>query len=195
MPKVKWGGDDALDADTIDNAETGFVPYAGEIPPAGVYRFRLERCRKVEFNSGNPGLKNLLLLDGSWKSEHEQYDGCPLWDNLVATRAAAGFVKAFCIAIGVTSREFISSTLVDDEANVTKIGNVKVTDAGLLVYVNVKRGRQDADSPWRLERNGAGYIPVSDVADEDEKAAANGGKKAKKGKEKTKASKGSEPPF
>lgn len=193
--KVKWGGDDVATEQDINEAEAGFAPYAGPIAPSGVYRFKVERVRFTEFASGNFGLKVLLLLDGSWRKEHAQYDGCPLWTNVVNVKAAAGFVKAFCDAIGVTSKEFLSAMVIDDDKNVVTIGRKKISGQGLLVFANTKRSKQSEDSPWRLEGAGTCFIPAPANAEaeepEDESADADAaeeptGKKSKKDKGKGK---------
>jgi hypothetical protein len=216
MPKVKWGGAEVATASDIDNAEMGFTPYAGDIPPNGVYRFRIERAKQEIFGSGNHGLKVLLTLDGSWKPAHAKYDGCPVWTNVVNTKAAAAFVRAFCEAIGVTSAHFLNATVVDTDKVVTSIGPVKVAGQGLIVYANCKRGKYEEDGPWRLEGVGTTFIKAPAGADEEsapdgpqdgdvEDAPAEGKKKkgkkggkdkaGKKGAESAAAAEDKDPPF
>lgn len=201
MPKVKWGGEDVATATDIDEAESGFTPYAGDIPASGVYRFRLARAKHITFGTGNQGLKVLLTLDGSWKPEHRKFDGCPCWVNVVNTKSAASFVKAFCDALGITSKEFLTSMVIDDDEVVQTIGRTKIADQNLLVYANVKRGRYQADDPWRLEGQGTTFLPLRDedaeeVADDEpeEEAPKAKGKKGKKDKAKATAE-AEEPPF
>ena len=217
MAKIKWGvgSGEALTAADVDSADVGFTPYAGDIPPAGVYRFTLKRSKFTTFeSSGNQGLTNLFELDGSWKAEHRKYDGCPMWDRVTFTKAAAGFVKAFAEALGVSSRDILNNVITDDEQLVTKIGAKKIADQDLVFYINVKRGRQTSEDPWRLERQGAGYLPLREDADDEADDEADGdgqepsmpvGREAEEGKAKkvkagSKAKKGKaaaedEPPF
>jgi len=176
MPKVKWeaaAADDALTASDVDSAESGFTPYSGDLPPAGVYRFKLKRVKVETFGTGNMGLKVLMELDGSWKDAHRKYDGAPVWANVVFTKGAAAFVKAFGSAIGVTSAALLSNVVTDEKDLVTKIGTKKITE-DTVVYANIKKGRQDAESDWKSELNGTGFLPApvaSDAADEDEGSA------------------------
>jgi hypothetical protein len=201
MPKISWNAADEeqiLTADDIDNAEDGFTDYAGDIPPGGVYRFKIKRIKFTEFNSGNQGYLVLMELDGSWKPAHRKFDGCPLWDRVTMTKAAANFAKAFAAGIGVSSADLISRTIVDEDGVVTKIG--KVVPEGKLVYVSVKRGEYNGE--FRLETANTGYQVVDEAtedtdADEDEakpaKAKAKAGKAAKGGKKSK--NEDDEPPF
>lgn len=166
MPKISWAAadeDDLLTAEDIDEAEEGFKPYAGEIPTGGVYRFKWRRAKYKEFGSGNQGLEVLLLLDGSWKPTHRKFDGCPLWDRVVMTKGAAGFVKAFAAALGVSSSDMTSRVVVDEDGIVTKIGK-RTIDEDIELYVAVKRGSYN-DEP-RLEIAGTGYVVLE--TDDDE---------------------------
>lgn len=159
MPKVSWDGmdeDTRITADDIDSAEEGYTAYAGEVPPGGVYRFRVKRAKYTEFNTGSLGLNVILELDGSWKEAHRKYDGCTVWDRIVMTKAAASFVKAFAAGIGVSSTDLVSRVITDEDGYVTKIGKKTLADA--IVYVAMKRGRYN-DEP-RLEKAGTGYQVV-----------------------------------
>lgn len=197
MPKIKWEAaddDQILTADDIDSAEDSYEAYAGDIPPGGVYRFKWGRAKYTEFGTGNQGFNIRLSLDGSWKPDHKEYDGCQLWDRVVMTKAAAGFVKSFAAALGVTSSDLISKVVVDEEGYVTKIGS-KTIDEDIRLYVLVKRGSYN-DEP-RLEKSGTGYQIVEESGDpwaEKAPAATKKDKKDKKGKKGGKAI-DDEPPF
>jgi len=206
MPKVNWAGadeDELITAEDIDEAEDGYQAYTGDVPPGGVYRFKIRRARYAEFNSGNQGLNVLMLLDGSWKSAHRKYDGCPLWDRVVMTKASAAFVKAFAAGIGVSASDLVSKVIVDEDGVVTKIGRQVLEDK--TVYVAVKPGEYNGTE--RLEVAGTGYqiVETDDEPDEDgdeeearpaSKPAKTAAKKAtaKAGKGKSKAD-DDEPPF
>lgn len=199
MPKIAWEAADeneVLTADDIDNAEDGYPEYAGDIPPGGVYRFRIKWAKYTEFNSGNQGFLVLMELDGSWKPSHAKYDGCPLWDRVTMTKSAANFAKAFAAGIGVTSSDLVSRAIVDGEGRVTKIGKVEIEGKDKLVYVAVKRGEYN-DTP-RLETAGTGYQVVeASQAEAPAEDAAPGkpGKKDKAGKGKKTKAADEEPPF
>lgn len=168
MPKATWGtGDEALTAADIDGAESreGFAPYAGPLPPAGVYRFILKFAKKGESGSGNPKLQILLELDGSWKEQHAKFDKCPLWDNMPVMKSTAWRVAAFNEAIGATSADFAKGMVVDEDGKVTKIG--KVGDpSGLYVYVSVKQRAASGGYDASLQLNGAGYLPAPEDGDD-----------------------------
>jgi hypothetical protein len=166
MPKVKWGGD--LTSDAIDSAERREGgDYAGEVPPKGIYRFKIRFSKKDKAkDSGNPKLVSLLVLDGSWKKEHKQYDGCPVWDHMPVTGKTAFRVRAYCDALNISSADFMGKMVVDDDGNVQKIGKLKIADEDLLVYVSVKP-EKNTEYGDRLVLAG-GYMPFrEDEADDD----------------------------
>lgn len=164
MPKVKWGGD--LTADAINEAENrGGGEYEGKIPPRGVYRFKLRFSRKDKAKeSGNPKLVTLLVLDGSWKKDHKEFDGCPVWDHMPVSGKTAFRVRAYCDALNVTAEDFMGKMVIDDEGNVQKIGKLTVADKDLLVYATVK---PDKNPEYGERLQLVGYLPFRDEDDED----------------------------
>lgn len=170
MPKINWGGD-APTADDVESAEVGFQQYAGEIPPGGVYRFKVGRIKFKEADTGTKGLSVRLVLDGSWKSTHRKFDGCPLWDNVWITKGSAPFIKAFAQAIGVSPNDVLTKCVMDEDSVVTKIGRRTIEEDAITVYVAVRRDPNGYnDSGPRLEKAGTGYQIVDadeDDADED----------------------------
>jgi hypothetical protein len=204
MPKINWAASDedgALTAEDIDNAEDGFAQYAGDIPPGGVYRFKVRRIRFKQASTGTQGLNNLLVLDGSWKPAHAKFDGCPMWDTVWITKGSAAFVKAFAAALGVSSRDILTKVIADEDGYVTKIGT-KAIKEGMQLYVAVRKETYE-DSP-RLAIAGTGYqvVDATIVEDSDEPEAekpaakkpakAAAGKAGKKNKAKAEDD---EPPF
>lgn len=168
MPKATWGsGDQALTAADIDSVDTSqnFKPYTGSIPPSGLYRFVLRRLKQGESNNGNPKLMIIAALDGTWRAEHQKYEGCPFFDHMPVLKSTAFRVRAFTDAIGVSSVDFEKRMLLDEEGRVTKIGKWEFTGEE-LVFINVRRDPGDAANGPRLVLNGTGYLPVDDV-DED----------------------------
>lgn len=202
MPKVNWAGEgeeDILTAADIEGAEDGFQAYAGDLPPGGVYRFRIGRMKFTKANSTtSKGLNVRLRLDGSWKANHAKFDGCPLWDTVWITKGSAGFVKAFCQAIGVSAADILNKVVVDEDGYVTKIGTKPIKDDDIVVYVAVKRGEYN-DTP-RLEKAGTGYQIVEADGDTDGEETSGSAKKAApakaaKGKGKKAKNEDDEPPF
>jgi hypothetical protein len=177
MPKATWGSD--IDQEAIDSAETGRV-YTGEMPKAGPYRFKLKTLQKGTSKADNPKVKVVAFLDGSWKPEHEVYDGCPLFIDVPVMKDTAWRVKALCEGLGVTSTEFLKQMTVDGDGNIQKIGS-KVINEKTTIYVNVRTGHnQDGDD--RLEPRGPGFLPAPSESDGDDAAAEAKPKKSKKSK-------------
>lgn len=204
MPKVNWAGDgdeNALTAEDIDGAEDGWQAYTGEIPPGGVYRFKIGRIKYTKADTGTKGLNVREVLDGSWKSAHAKYNGCQLWDTVWMTKGSAAFVKAFAQAIGVSAADIISKVVTDEDGYVTKIGRKTIEADKIVVYVAVKRGSYN-DEP-RLEKAGTGYQVVETDHDEDGLTDEDAVEEAKPAKKTAKAGKGKgkakndddEPPF
>jgi hypothetical protein len=164
MPKATWG---EFSSNDIDNAEQreGFAPYAGPLPRAGIYRFTAKFMKKGVSGTGNPKLQILWELDGTWKPEHKKYDACPLWDNMPVMPSTAWRVRAFCDALGLSSKEFQTRIIVDEEGKVTKLGSLG-DPAGLQVYVNVSRRPASEGYDESLQLNGSGYLPIDDDDDD-----------------------------
>lgn len=166
MPKVKWGGD--LDQEAIENAEGRSGDYTGDLPPAGVYRFKLRSSKKDQSKEGNPKLFNVLILDGSYKPEHKKYDGCPLFEHLPVGKKTAFRVRAFCDALNIPASDFMSRMVVDDDGYVQKIGKLKVADEDLLVLVKVVVEKNDEYGDRLGFGKSGGYLPFKDDEDDDE---------------------------
>lgn len=167
MPKVKWGGDLTTDAiDSVEQRER--KDYEGKVPPKGTYRFKLRYSKKDVSGQGNPKLVSLLVLDGSWKKEHKQYDGCPFWDHMPVTGKTAFRVRAYCDALNIPSKDFMERMVVDEEGYVQKIGKLKVADEDLLVYLQVTK----EDDPEYGERlifgKRGGWLPFREDDDEEQ---------------------------
>jgi hypothetical protein len=163
MPKAKWG---AITATDIESAESNYTTYEGEIPPRGVYRFKLKQVKATESSNNNPMLKVLLILDGSWKPAHKEFDGCPSWLNVVVMDSTAFQVRAFCDAIGVSAADFLKRTVLDDDDKVIKIGKVSLADGDLLVKANCKPGEYEGNP--KLESSLLPLAEETEEEDEDE---------------------------
>lgn len=204
MPKVAWEAadeDEVLTAEDIDEAEAGYTAYTGEIPRGGVYRFLIGRMRFNKASTGSQGLSVRMRLDGTWKPAHKAYDGCPFWDRIWMTKAAAGFVKAFAMAIGVSSDDIVNKVITDEDGYVTKIGRKKIVEDEIVVYCAVKQ--ETYNDEVRLAKAGTGFQvveteePAEDEADEEppKKGAKAAPATAAKGKTKKSKKDDEEPPF
>lgn len=195
MPKAKWSNTD-LTANDVESAEAREGTYAGPLPPKGVYRFKLRYIKQEKSKAGNDMLLVFGTIDPTWKPEHKQYKGCPLFDRIVLTKDWASKLKAACAAFGVTANDFFNKSVVDDDDFITKIG-VKAIKEDMPYYVNVKIERSEDYDP-KLTTNGDGYLAAPDEADgdadSDADAAPAAGKAKKKGGKKA-ASAAEEDPF
>jgi hypothetical protein len=166
MPKATWGD---FSANDIDSAESrgGFTPYSGPIPPSGLYRFTVKQMKKGESQAGNPKIQVVMELDGTWKENHKKYDTCPLFDNMPVMKSTAFRVKAFCEAFGLTSKQFATGLITDEDGKITKLSTLG-DPAGIQVYVNVKKRPAENGYDEGLQLNGTGYLPVDDEDDDED---------------------------
>lgn len=166
MPKATWGDFSSSD---IDNAETrqGYTPYDGPIPRNGLYRFTTKLMKVGESQAGNPKIQTVLELDGSWKAEHKKFDGCPLFDNMPVMKSTAFRVKAFCEAYGITSKQFQTGIIKDEDGKITKL-SVAGDPAGIMVYINVVRRPATDQYAESIGLNGTGYLPVDEAPDDED---------------------------
>lgn len=163
MAKVKWG---SISEQDIDQAEVS-QSYAGKIPPTGVYRFILRRLKTGESGEGNPKLIIMGILDGTWRPEHKKYDGCPFFDHLAVIQSQNFKVRALCDALGVTSKQFMTQTVEDEDNNVLKIGTLKIKDEELLIYISVTKTNDPEYGEQLKPARGGGYMPAP-ADDEDD---------------------------
>lgn len=193
MVKAKWSATDVT-ADDIDNVEEDeFQPYDGPTPPAGVYRFILRYSRKRVSSKGNDMIENLLILDGSFKPEHKEYDGCPVWDYITIKKSTAARVRSFIDALGVSSSDFLNRTVVDEEDRILKIGSVKIADANLKLMVNCEL--EDSELGQRLRPRFRGYIPKRDENESVMQEEEEGEEEERPAPKKRKAQAEEDPPF
>jgi len=203
MPKQIWSGlsskmvDEAPDSVTYDD-------YEGDLPTAGAYGWDLKHMKVKTSKQDNPMVEVLWINDGERRPE---YKGAPWFDNITMIESTTWKIKQLCLAIGVSSDDFINKMVVDDEDKVTKIG--KLTTDKIHAKAKVKRA-PNQDGNMRLEF--AQYLPKKEgsaaeatepkakkskgsggAAAAAEAAPASDAKKSKKGK-KSKAA-DDEPPF
>lgn len=184
MPKAKWGAGDApLTAADIDGADQieSRTRYSGEVPPGGTYRWTIQSLKQGVSDAGNDKVIVFLTLDGTWKPNHKQWDGAPVWHHLALTQANAAFVKNFLDSIGATSADLMNGSIVDENNYITKLGKVG-EPAGIQVYATVQRRKVTAKYPDpALELSYGGYLMVTDEDDSPDAAGGDAG--------------GEEPPF
>jgi hypothetical protein len=169
VPKLKWGSD--LTSTDVEEASDG---YKGKVPPPGLYRFKLRMAQSTKSSNDNPMVVLLLILDGSWKKEHKQYEGAPLWDRITVIKTTAGRVKAFCDALNVTYDDFLAKTMSDEEGNITKVGKLKIKDEDLLLYIKTGTEKYEGEDRLKVARNGMlPFKAEDDDADSDDDSDAD----------------------
>lgn len=155
MGKVKWGGAEL--AEEIDNApESEFNEYDGPKPPRGVYRFRITKMMFGKSTNDFNQVVNFLEMDDARPSK-AQYRGFFMMDwVIVKDDGSTGFrVKPFLAALGVTPKQFVTMTVIDEEDDgqigpgftegypITKIGPKKVP--GNLVWGSIRPSKRDPE--------------------------------------------------
>lgn len=197
MPKAKWSNTDLTTDDIDEVTPDQFKRYTGPSlvgnGPA-VYKVRLGRLTKAESKAGNDKIKFMAFVDGQWREESRKYDGAPIFDDIPLTKGAAPRVRAFCDALGVTSRDLLERCVTDDQGVILKIGNKDVSgekkQVHLLLDCEIDRS---GDNP-RVRPRFRGYLPLDDEdgsgdSGEDVGTASRG----KKGKGKDKSDDGDVP--
>lgn len=166
MPKAKWGaGDNALTMDDLNNAEVpeARTRYSGPVPPSGTYRFTIGRMKKDKSQAGNDKLNIRFMLDGTWRKNHKEYDGAPVWNDLALTKGNAPQVAQFLAAIGATNADLMQKCVVDEDGYVTALGRVG-DPVGIQLYLNCERSKPTEKYPdARLQVAYGGYIMIDET--------------------------------
>lgn len=165
MPKAKWGSGDApltsADIDGADKIESR-TRYSGPVPPGGTYRFTLQSLKQGVSSEGNDKVIVFVTLDGTWKPNHKEYDGAPVWHHLALTKGNAAFVSNFLESIGATSKDLMEGAVVDENGYITKLGRVG-DPAGLQMYITTQRRKTTEKYPDpQLEVAYGGYLMIDD---------------------------------
>jgi hypothetical protein len=163
MGKIKWGG--GVTGKGIDEVDTSkqFTPYAGTVPPAGVYQFHIKILRMTLSSNNNTQLMiGLELVPRKGMPEQNKYKGYFLVDYIPVMESTQFRVRPFLDAIGVKGRDFTDRSVDDgtDKHNVTKIGNwIQNGKQFLLVSIG-----------WGADQNGnnrmevKGFVPAGGAA-------------------------------
>jgi hypothetical protein len=184
---VSWGSTfKPEDIDTAPETSGDFTYYEGELPMNGVYGWNVGSMKKETSSQGNPMLVIRWENDGEKKGPNgESYKGAPWWDHPTLTKASLWKIHQLCLALGVSSDDYINNTKADNDGNVTSIGQLKVAD--MHVRAAVRRARA-ADGTGSLQLEFGRYLPTLEAAAEANADAPNG-KKSKKGKKSAKDAK------
>lgn len=127
--------------DTSNAPDSGnFEPYAGPIPPAGLYKAIWKRGWWTKSSTGKPMLKMLFILESS-KESVTQFNGCPTFHNITNESSTAWKMKELFTALGTGPKSAID---FDEKGSVTRIGSARPGKTYLLINSSVElyQGKQ-----------------------------------------------------
>jgi hypothetical protein len=163
MPKLRPADVADLDVDELEAAEYSegnFVSYSGEIAPADtILRAYVKNIWWTKSSSNNSMLKVLLIADEN-EGDLEQYNGMPLWENMVLTAPAkfkwAPFFEHFGISIrdvkvNKAGKSNVTLAAEDDSqgAPVTKIGSFVPGEDSDEAWCRVLTTRESYEGKWQ----------------------------------------------
>ncbi len=179
MPKLKVG-DDELPIDELEEAEEGgersFEPYDGEQPPVGTKLNGYVKkvwwtytAEKPDGTGGDPMLKVLVIADEN-DGEEEEFNGCPIWENLTLTAAVKFRWAPMLRCFGLTIRDVKNKTIVskDDENNgapVEKIGSWEPGEESDAAWFTMVTDRHKFNGSWQTDVGT--WLPFQEEADEE----------------------------
>jgi hypothetical protein len=149
MPKASWGIDSS-DVDEFDR-DSQFVPYDGPTPPNGMYWWNINVLKYAARTKDKlPQLRvGLELVGRDNRPDDEPYIGYFITAFLPVSDKTAFRYVPLLDALGVSGREFKERTIVDDNSNITRIGNWR-NSGEQLIAAQLKDG-QDANGNSRKE--------------------------------------------
>lgn len=166
MPKPDWGIDPSL-VDDFDR-EGQYKPYAGPIPPDGVYRFKLKQLKyaagtKKKHPQMRPGLE--LVPRGK---DEKRYAGYYVMDFIPVSERTEFRYVPFLDALGVSGKDFVQRIRTDDDDNITKMGSWRNNqESELLVQLRTEKDQEG--KPRQVVKWYGAYDPDADEdADYDE---------------------------
>lgn len=154
-------------ADT--EAAKGFAEYTGEIPPKGVYRFKVKQWKLVESSAGDQMFRVILEITEPKKSKNAKYNGYTIFHNGVLAEKSAPFVNAMLDAFEIPRKAvWVKGGAInvskDDDELVVSIGKKKVT--GLEIMASTKRRKYEDE--WQLNISQFLGAPEDESDDDDD---------------------------
>jgi hypothetical protein len=176
MPKLRREEVADLDVKTLDEqeyTEGDFDTYEGEIPPANTeltgYVNKMWWCRTAEKSDGSgldPMIK-VLWVAADNEGDEEEYNGLPIWENLVLVPGAKFRWAPFLDTFGITLKAIKSDTYVGDEddervggAPIEKIGTFVPGEDSDAAWSRVLTKRRFYNDEWRVEAKS--WLPWAD---------------------------------
>lgn len=163
MPRVRWGIDSS-DVDDFDR-ESQFKPYAGPLPPLGVYEWQVKVVKYVAGTKDkNPQLRvGLALAPRENVKGEKKYAGYFLLAFLIISNKTTFQYVPFLDAIGVSGREFAERTIVDEDGKVSKIGRWRNDGESYVNASIVEKPDQDG-----IVKRQVGQIFAIEESDDDD---------------------------
>jgi hypothetical protein len=163
MPRVNWGVN-AADVDDYDR-ESQYKPYAGPIPPNGVYQFQVKKLQFVApTREKNPQLRIGLEL-APRNREEKKFGGYFIMEFAPVTQKTQFRYVPFLDAIGVTGKEFERRTIADEEGNIKQIGSWR--NDGQMLILGQLQDDTDQNGQPRKKVGWMGPVEESDEDDDD----------------------------
>lgn len=120
MPRVNWGVS-ARDVDSFDR-EAQYKPYAGPIPPNGVYKFKVKKMQHVAGTREKLTQLRIGLELVPRNRDEKKFKGYFIMDFAPVSEKTLFRYVPYLDALGITAREFERGTVTDAEGNIVKIG-------------------------------------------------------------------------
>lgn len=174
MGKLKLSKSD-FDVDELDVewSESDYQDYTGKQPPTGtVLRGGIQKMWWTYTANDDPMIKMLWVAAGN-TGETAEYNGLPVWDNIVFTPKAAFKYGPFLQVLGLTLKQIQTQLFVaDDDDNVgapiEKIGKVapgtSATECGIVTK------RRKWNDEWQVNIGKLIEQPEAEEDDEEDEA-------------------------
>jgi len=175
MVKASWGN---IDGNPFEAELEEYEVYDGDLPPKGVYRFKLTLLRLKTNSNGDPMLNGRIVIAEPPSSKKAQYNGYGTWFNLNVTKQGAPWVNNFLSnlvpeekSVALRKAFWGQKVMLDknDPPNVVSIGAWKFKE-GVLISADCKmklyEGTQDLDPKTFLRPTD--LTPPDDDAPADE---------------------------
>lgn len=182
MGKLKLSKSD-FDVDELDVewSESDYQDYTGKQPPTGtVLRGGIQKMWWTYTANDDPMIKMLWVAAGN-TGETAEYNGLPVWDNIVFTPKAAFKYGPFLQVLGLTLKQIQTQLFVaDDDDNVgapiEKIGKVAPSTSATECGIVTKRRKWNDE--WQVNIGKLIEQPEADDEEDEEEEAPKRSRRA-----------------
>lgn len=155
----------------VEWEESDFESYDGELPPTGtILRGNVKKLWWT-YTTNEDSMLKVLWVAGGNEGDLEEYNGLPVWENIVFTPKAAFKYGPFLQVMGITLKDVFSKTYVAEEddnigAPVEKIATLVPGTDGADCGVIIKRRKYQGE--WKVEAQKFIDQPDGDDDDDDD---------------------------